>query len=141
MKEYLLTTAILTTFFVYQPAFAYESHDKPATEVIVVLKATTAPEALAEIQAGIKSVGEMVNDGKLDGVHVEIEKIEAASKVIKEKAAVDGNKKTRLEAAIKQFNTQIGKVHIAADGKDAKKTKVEFKKAEGALKLVESALK
>jgi len=126
MKKLLITTAIISSLVAFQPAFA---------------QATNTQEALTEIQATMKSISEMVSNGKLDNVHAQIEKIEVSAKLVKEKSGFDGDKKTRLEAALKQMDTQLGKVHSASDSKDVEKTKSEFKKAEAALKLVESNFK
>jgi|GEM_PF-4314014 len=126
MKKLLITTAIISSLVAFQPAFA---------------QATNTQEALTEIQATMKSISEMVDSEKLDNVHAQIEKIEVSAKLIKEKSGFDGDKKTRLEAALKQMDTQLGKVHSASDSKDVEKTKSEFKKAEAALKLVESNFK
>lgn len=148
MKKLLLTTAILALSGLQQPALAHgdEKHEghhaqAPAADSKVGTTATDAQGALSEIQAGMKTISTQISENKHDAMHDEIEKIEASIKSLKEKSALEGDKKTRLEASLKQLSTQLGKVHSAADAKDAEKTKVEFKKAEGALKLVESAAK
>jgi len=126
MKKLLITTAIISSLIAFQPAFA---------------QATNTQGALTEIQATMQSISEMVGNGKLDNVHAQIEKIEVSTNLIKEKSGLDGDKKTRLEATLKQMDAQLGKVHSASDSKDIEKTKSEFKKAEAALKLVESNFK
>jgi hypothetical protein len=126
MKKLLITTTIISALALSQPAFA---------------QTTTTQDELAKIQVTMQSISEMVTSGKLDNVHAQIEKIEVSAKLIKEKSGFDGDKKTRLEAALKQMDTQLGKVHSASDSKDVEKTKSEFKKAEAALKLVESNFK
>jgi DNA-binding transcriptional regulator GbsR (MarR family) len=148
MKKLLLTTAILAAIGFQQPALAHgdEKHEgqhteAPAAAPKAVATATDAQGALTEIQAGMKTISTQISENKHDAMHDEIEKIEASIKALKEKSALEGDKKTRLEASLKQLSTQLGKVHSAADAKDAEKTKIEFKKAEGALKLVESAAK
>lgn len=148
MKKLLLTTAILTLTGFQQPALAHgdEKHEEhhseaPATEAKTVSKATNVQEALSEIQTGMKTINTQISENKHDALHNEIEKIEASINALKEKAGLEGDKKTRLEASLKQLSTQLGKVHSAADAKDAEKTKAEFKKAEGALKLVKSNVK
>lgn len=148
MKKLLLTTAILAFAGLQQPALAHgdEKHEgqhteAPAADSKATATATDAQSALAEIQAGMKTISTQISENKHDAMHYEIEKIEASINVLKEKAGLEGDKKTRLEASLKQLSTQLGKVHSAADGKDAEKTKAEFKKAEGALRLVESNIK
>lgn len=148
MNKLLLTTAILALIGFQQPALAHgdEKHEghhseAPATEAKTVSKATNAQEALSEIQTGMKTINTQISENKHDALHNEIEKIEASINALKEKAGLEGDKKNRLESSLKQLSTQLGKVHSAADTKDAEKTKAEFKKAEGALKLVENAAK
>ena len=148
MKKLLLTTAILAFAGFQQPALAHgdEKHEGHHTEAATAdSKATTtatdAQSALAEIQTGMKTISTQISENKHDAMHDEIEKIEASIKALKEKTGLEGDKKTRLEASLKQLSTQLGKVHSAADAKDAEKTKAEFKKAEGALKLLESNVK
>ncbi len=148
MKKLLLTTAILATLGVQQPALAHgnkkhegQHTEAPSADPKAVATATDAQGALVEIQAGMKTISTQISENKYDAMHDEIEKIEASIKVLKEKSALEGDKKTRLESSLKQLSAQLGKVHSAADAKDAEKTKTEFKKAEGALKLLESNVK
>lgn len=148
MKKLLLTTAILATIGLQQPALAHgdEKHEgqhteAPAIDPKALSTATDAQGALTEIQAGMKTISTQISENKHDAMHDEIEKIEVSIKALKEKSVLEGDKKTRLEASLRQLSTQLGKVHSAADAKDAEKTKTEFKKAEGAFKLVESAAK
>lgn len=147
MKKLLLTTLTLVTIAAYQPTIAHEgkddhNHAKPAAEATqLTSKATSIPEALSEVQAGMKSISRMVEAGKLDTIHTEIEKLEPALDIIRKNSALTGEKKTRLESSLSQLTSQLGKLHTVADSKDISKTKAELKKAEGALKLVESALK
>lgn len=148
MKKLLLTTAILAFAGFQQPALAHgdakhEEHHAEASAADSKASAATkdAQSALAEIQAGMKTISTQISENKHDAMHDEIEKIEASINALKEKSALEGDKKTRLEASLKQLSTQLGKVHSAADAKDAEKTKAEFKKAEGALKLLESNVK
>jgi hypothetical protein len=146
MKKLLLITAILAFAGFQQPALAHgdekhgEAHHE-ATAKAPVATAATAQDALTEIQSGMKAVATQVAEGKHDTLHDQIEMIEKNIAVLKEKSGTEGEKKDRLDSSLKQLSTQLGKVHSAADAKDAEKTKAEFKKAEGALKLVESNVK
>ncbi len=106
-----------------------------------VSKATDAEAALTEIQSAIKEIGSMIAGGKFNEIHEVAEKATTAIKTLQEKSSLEGDKKTRLDAALKQLSAQLGKLHTASDSKDAEKTGAEFKKTEGALKLVENALK
>ncbi len=145
MKKLLLTVAIFSLTGLSQPAFAHgdEDHgDQPhETTAETAMPATTTQEALTNIQTGIDALGSQIDAGQLDLTHAEIEKIDAAAKALKTSASVTDDKKARLESSINQFIAQLGKLHTVADAKDAEKSKAEFKKAQGAFKLVEAALK
>ncbi len=145
MKKLLLTAAIIALTGLNQPAFAHgdEEHGSQPHETTAeaMMSATTAQESLTSIQTSMDTLGSQIDAGQLDLTHVEIEKIDAAAKVLKTSATVEDDKKARLESSINQFVAQLGKLHVVADAKDAEKSKTEFKKAQGALKLIESNLK
>lgn len=145
MKKLLLTVAIFALTGLSQPAFAHgdEDHgDQPhETTAEASMPATTTQEALTSIQTSMDVLGSQIDAGQLDLTHAEIEKIDAAAKALKTSASVADDKKDRLESSINQFIAQLGKLHTVADAKDAGKSKAEFKKAQGAFKLVEAALK
>ncbi len=145
MKKLLLTTAILALVGLQQPAFAHgdEEHGDHPQEASTEMAAPAVPsgEALTSIQTGMNTLGTQIEAGQLDLTHAEIEKIDAAAKSLKESTTVAEDKKARLESSINQFVAQLGKLHTVADAKDAEKSKAEFKKAQGALKLVEANLK
>ena len=145
MKKLLLTAAILALTGLNQPVFAHgdeehgEHHQEAAAEMAA--PAMTAEEALTSIQGGMTALGSQIEAGQLDLTHAEIEKINASLKSLKASATVVDDKKARLESSINQLVAQLGKLHTVADAKDAEKSKSEFKKAQGALKLVEANLK
>ncbi len=143
MKKLLLTAAILALTGLNQPAFAHgdEDHGSQPHETTAEATMPTTQEALTSIQTGIDMLGSQIDAGQLDLTHAEIEKIDAAAKALKTNATVADDKKARLESSINQFIAQLGKLHTVADAKDAEKSKAEFKKAQGALKLIESNLK
>ena len=145
MKKLMLTAAILALTGLNQPAFAHGDEDHGSqpheTTAEATIPTTTTQEALASIQAGLDALGSQIDAGQLDLTHAEIEKIDAAAKALKTSATVADDKKARLESSINQFVAQLGKLHTVADAKDAEKSKAEFKKAQGAFKLVEAALK
>ena len=145
MKKLLLTAAILALTGLNQPAFAHgdEDHGSQAHETTAeaTMPATTTQEALTSIQTSMDAVGSQIDAGQFDLTHAEIEKIDAVAKALKTSATVADDKKARLESSINQFVAQLGKLHVVADAKDAEKSKAEFKKAQGAFKLVEAALK
>jgi hypothetical protein len=145
MKKLLLTAAIIALTGLNQPAFAHgdEEHGSQPHETTAeaMMSATTAQESLTSIQTSMDTVASQIEAGQLDLTHAEIEKIDTAAKALKTSATVTDDKKARLESSINQFVTQLGKLHTVADAKDVEKSKVEFKKAQGAFKLVEAALK
>ena len=145
MKKLMLTAAIIALTGLNQPAFAHgdEDHgDQPhETTAEAAMPATTTQEPLTSIQTSMDALGSQIDAGQLDLTHAKIEKIDAAAKALKTSATVADDKKARLESSINQFVAQLGKLHTVADAKDAEKSKAEFKKAQGAFKLVEAALK
>ena len=145
MNKLLLTAAIVALTGLQQPAFAHgdEEHGNQPHETTaeMVMPATTAQESLVSIQAGMMTISSQIEAGQFDTIHAEIEKVDMAAKALKASADVAEAKKDRLESSINQLTGQLGKLHVVTDAKDAEKSKVEFKKAEGALKLVESNLK
>lgn len=145
MKKRLLTAAIFALAGLHQPAFAHgheKQGDQPHETVsTVATPALTVQATLATIQAGMATIGSQIEAGQFDTIHEEIEKIDLSVKMLKENATVSDDKKARLESSINQFTGQLSKLHTVADAKNAEKSKVEFKKAQGALKLVESSLK
>lgn len=151
MKKLFITTSLIAALAAFQPALAHEGEDHGQEKAQqtehaahagkAVSKAINAQEALAEIQSAIKEIGGMIAGGKFDEIHEVSEKASAAIKTLQEKSTIEGDKKTRLDAALKQLSAQLGKLHTASDSKNAEKASAEFKKTESALKLVESALK
>lgn len=151
IKKLLLASVLTLSLAAFQPVFAHggeehsqeqaqqEKHVEHAEKA--VSKATNAQEALAEIQSAVKEIGSMITGGRLDEIHEVSEKATSAIKTLQEKSTLEGDKKTRLDAALKQLSAQLGKLHTASDSKNAEKAGAEFKKTESALKLVESALK
>lgn len=145
MKELLLTAAIIALTGLNQPAFAHGDEDhgnQPhETSTEAAMPAMSAQDILTSIQEGLVTVGSQIDARQFDLTHAEIEKISTAAKSLKTSATVEEDKKSRFESSINQFVAQLGKLHMVADAKDAEKSKVEFKKAQGALKLIETNLK
>lgn len=145
MKKLMLTAAIIALTGLNQPAFAHgdENHGSQPHETATeaAMPAATTQEALTSIQTGMDTVASQIDAGQLDLTHAEIEKIDAAAKSLRSSATVTEDRKARLESSINQFVAQLGKLHTVADAKDAEKSKAEFKKAQGALKLIEANLK
>ena len=145
MNKLLLTAAIVALTGLQQPAFAHgdeehgtQPHQESTTEMsapVLIMQ-----ETLTSMQTGMATINSQIEAGQFDTIHSEIEKIDMAAKNLKSSADVTEDKKARLEFSINQFVAQLGKLHIVADAKDAEKSKAEFKKARGALKLIESNL-
>lgn len=102
----------------------------------------TAQEAWTAIQYQTKEIGEMIEAKNLKSVHEAIEKIQEAGKVLdKMNPLTDSDKKKKLSGYLDQLLKQADKVHDTADEtKSVDKTQAEYKKLQGALKLVESML-
>lgn len=157
MTHILLTTSMIAALAAFQPALAHggEAHSagkaaagadakvvsKAAADAKLDSKAATAQKALFAVHDSVKVLGALVKGGKFDAIHEEIEKAEGSINAIEANATLEGTHRIRLEASLQQLAAQLAKLHTASDAKDAEKTKAEFKKVEGALKLVENALK
>lgn len=155
MTHILLTTSMIAALAAFQPALAHGGEDhsagkatadakvvsKAAADAKLDSKAATAQKALFAVHDSVKVLGELVKGGKFDAIHEEIEKAEGSINAIEANATLEGTNRIRLEASLQQLSALLGKMHVASDAKDAEKTKAEFKKVEGALKLVENALK
>lgn len=147
IKYLFLTATLAGSIALAEPVLAHgdESHGaasapEPADHAQVG-QPTLASGALASLQASVDAIDDQIAAGSLDAVHEEVEKAEAAIQAIQEQAAIDVDRKPRLEAALRQLSGQLDRLHSTADGKDIEKTEMELKKVEGALRLVENALK
>jgi len=78
----------------------------------------------------------------MDQLHDVTVHIDEAAKFLESDAAnIEPEKKTRLSSALKQLVKTTTDFHVATHDKNIDKTLVELKKSQGALKLVEAALK
>lgn len=161
MKKLMLTAAILALTGLSQPAFAQvdEDHSKmeqhnqhePSTVEDEVKQITNKDDALKVIRDGVLFMEEAVTkhkadlfaDGKaMDQLHDVTVHIEEGAKFLENDAGIDDPaKKARLSSAIKQLVKTTTDFHIATHDKNIEKTMAELKKSQGALKLVEAALK
>lgn len=161
MKKLLLTTTILALAGFSQPAFAHgdEDHSKmeqhgqhePSTVHGVATQIATKDDAFKVIRDGVSFMDEAVNkhkddlfaDGKvMDQLHDVAVHIEEAAKFLESDAAnADPAKKARLFSALKQLVKTTTDFHVATHDRNIDKSLAELKKAQGALKLVEAALK
>lgn len=102
------------------------------------VKFITIGHAWAAIQDSINSIDSALAAKNLEPVHAAEEKLTSALKFLQgNSSVVTGDKAKRLDSALKQALTQAANVHAASDAKDQVKTESEFKKLQGALKLVE----
>lgn len=132
----VLTIGIATSLW----AHSDEHHDKKGVKAV---PPKTATEAWTVIQHEMKEIGEVIAAKKItEAIHEAVEKILEAAKVLKSSNPVsDSDKKKRFESALNQFTKQADKVHDTADEtKNVDKTQVEYKKLQGAIKLVEAQL-
>lgn len=145
MKKLIFIIAILALTGLQQPAFAHgdEDHGNQSSESAteMPIPTMTSQETLTSIQTGMATIGAQIDTGQFELIHAETENIDRAAKTLKASASVAEAKKARLESSINQFVAQLAKLHVVTDAKDAEKSKAEFKKAQGALKLVEATLK
>ena len=98
-------------------------------------------EPLTDLRASVDAIGVLIEVGNREAVHEEVETAETAIKALQEQAELDGDRKRRLEAALNQLFDQLDRLHTAFDNRDTGRTRIEFKKLQGALTLVENALK
>lgn len=161
MKKLLLTATILALTGLNQPAFAHgdEDHSKteqhgqhePSAVHDEAAKITTRDGAIQVMRDGISFMDEAVTkhkadlfaDGKvMDQLHDVTVHIEEAAKFLENDVdIVDPAQKARLSSATKQLVKTTTDFHIATHDKNIEKTLAELKKSQGALKLVEAALK
>ncbi|QQR68878.1 MAG: hypothetical protein IPI58_08620 [Alphaproteobacteria bacterium] len=161
MKKLLLATAILTLTGLQQPAFSHgdEDHSKteqhgqhePSAVHDMATQITTKDDALKVMRDGVSFMDEAVSkhradlfsDGKMmDQLHDVTVHIDEAAKFLESDAAnIEPEKKTRLSSALKQLVKTTTDFHVATHDRNIDKTLVELKKSQGALKLVEAALK
>lgn len=142
IKENTLLTAVVLAVLASSPAFAHGDEEHPAkTEPVVVSVVATLPQALAVAEASLHLLPGLIDGGKFDVIHEEVEKIESAAQTIKAKAGLEADKKLRLDAATDQFLSQLNKLHAASDAKDTEASLAQLKKVDAAWTLVENAMK
>lgn len=162
MNKLLITAAIIALTGLQQPAaFAHgdEEHSKmeqhgqhePSAIHDEATQIKTKDDALKSMRDGVSFMDEAVNkhkadlfaDGKvMDQLHDVTVHIEEAAQFLGNDATnMEPAKKARLSSAIKQLVKTTTDFHVATHDKNIDKTLVELKKTQGALKLVESALK
>jgi hypothetical protein len=112
-----------------------EIHAEPAAAAPV-----TADAAMAELETGLGTIETLARSGH-DGLHEAIEHVMQGPLVaLKAAPALAPQERTRLDGALRQFGQQLGKVHAAADAKDASALTAALLKARAALKLVTTVL-
>lgn len=146
MKKTLLATALVASFALTQPVLAHEGEKHEAvvtssapTSTSVTVMSTAA--SLAALNEGMATINALATAGK-EGIHEEAEKLEQGPIAsLLADTTISADKKPRLDAALKQFGEQLGKLHDAADKKDTAATTTELKKTHAALKLIEAIAK
>jgi len=102
------------------------------------MKIGSLGEAWAMIQDSSKVISTELAAQNLESIHAAEEKLSVGLKYMQASSSmVTGDKAKRLESALKQALVQSANVNASSDTKDQVKTRIEFKKLLGALKLVE----
>jgi len=101
------------------------------------MKIDSVGEAWNLIQKFVKEIESALAAKNLAPIHEAEENVSAGLKYLQTNSGmVTRDKAMRLQAALKQALVQSTNVHTASDAKDQVKTETEFKKLQGALKLV-----
>lgn len=160
MKKLMLAAAILALTGLH-PVLAHEGEDhskteqhgqhEPSTIHDEASQITTKDDAIKAMRDGVSFMDEAVNkykadlfaDGKvMDQLHDITVHIDEAAKFLENDATnTDPAKKARLSSALKQLVKTTTDFHVATHDRNIDKTLAELKKTQGALKLVEAALK
>ncbi len=153
MKKLLLATAILTLTGLQQPAFAHGDEDHTGQQHEASSAETRTPtEALAVLQEGVVLMAETVSEKNraemfADGPIMEkwhektVEMQESIDALKRHAATLTNDKKERLESSLNQLSRTLDDFHMMTHEKDPLKSEKEAKKAQGAVKMVEAALK
>lgn len=117
------------------PAFAHE--DKPHDTAPPM---GDAAQMLSVANDAVAKISELVVAQKLDGVHEQTDRLNAALKALAASDSGSPDQKRRLESAVRQVSAIADSVHDAADGAQQKKAEAEAKKLVAAMKLVQALL-
>jgi hypothetical protein len=147
-KINLLVYSLVLTSFTSFPVFAHDhgknqqisdgTHNKHTHSVSTP---ASLSDAWAVVQNSVEAIQKSLKNKDLKAIHESEEKLSVGLKAMQELSTnIEPEKKKRLDSALKQALTTANNVHVASDAGDQIKTEAEFKKLQGALKLVEAQL-
>ncbi len=103
------------------------------------LAVTSAGMAWAVAQEAAQALEKILPAGDLKAVHGQEQRLSGALQALGQQSAmVQGDKKVRLDAAVRQAVQLSNNIHLAADANDRAKAQAEFKKLQGAFKLIQA---
>ncbi len=102
---------------------------------------TPQPASLAgawtALMAARDAIAGDVESGALGGVHAKAEPLpELVAALLEQSGDLDAGKRRRVEGAAKQLTRVADALHVAADGGDADRTRVELARLDGLLELI-----
>lgn len=128
--------AVALAFALPQVALAHgdEKHE-PA------MAAMSADEMLNAVKTKLTVIGQALTAKDLKAIHQLSEEAVSAAEMLRDHTTPPADKKERFDGAAKQLVEQLEALHVAADKGDQGAAESAFKKAQGALKLVEANMK
>lgn len=120
-----------------QTALAHgdEKHEQPT------MAAMSADEMLAAVKTKLVAIEQALAAKDLKAIHQLSEDAAASAEMVRDHIMPPPDKKERFASAAKQLVEQLKALHVAADKSDQAAAETAFKKAQGALKLVEANIK
>ncbi len=118
------------------PSIAYSQHEHGAGHATVPADGRSA---WAELRETRDSIAQAVESGKLAEVHQKSERLEPLGRALSDGAkALAAEKRTRIEATLRQLPQLAIALHAAADAGNADATRREFRRLDGLLTLVQA---
>jgi len=95
--------------------------------------------AWIELKAVRDSIAQVIESGKLAEVHEKSERLEPLGRALSDGAkSLPKDKRTRIEATLRQLPQLAGALHSAADSGNADATRRELKRLDGLLALIQA---
>lgn len=141
----VITVLILSLLAI--PALAHESgeahphNDTAPKQATMPEQASTAASIMDTVKKAIENSKAAIEAKNLKTIHGYTSPAMDALRSLSSVATPAPEKKERLESTIKQMSAKLDALHDTADGGDITKTEAEFKKVEGAYKLLEIQLR
>jgi plastocyanin len=136
----IVTVLALSLLWLAGPAVSQAGHEHmhgesaaaPATPA-----ATGVAEAWAELRGARDAIAGDIEAGRLKEIHAKSERLAPLAKALVERSAdLAADKRTRVEAAVKQLPRVADSLHEAADKGDAAATRRELGRLDGLLELI-----